>query len=281
MQSAQRLLFPGLLLGASLLLGCSSSGSKAATAITPTTQTFTLTSGVGIDGGTLPIDYTGDGSGVSPDLSWSGAPSGTEEFALLMTTLPGDGTTLWNWVLYGIPATATGLDKSTSGVGTAGMSSHAVLGYAPPMSKGPGLKVYTFTLYALSASPSLPSDPTQVTGEVLTEAISSVTLASTSLSFGYTRTAPVAAFSSVGSGTTVTFTSTCGISTTTWAWDFGDESISADPNPSHTYASAGTYTVSLTATNDFGSTTVTSTVSVSAASRLPSSSFIPDHGVND
>ncbi|HIJ82334.1 MAG TPA: hypothetical protein HPP76_11575 [Desulfuromonadales bacterium] len=52
-----------------------------------------LASSFAVDGGLLPVEYTCDGTGVSPALSWLGAPAGTKEFALMMTTLPGDGTT--------------------------------------------------------------------------------------------------------------------------------------------------------------------------------------------
>ena len=74
---------------------------------TPVGGSFTLTSTIGSNGGTLPSDYTCDGMGSTIPLAWTDAPSGTKEFALLMTTLPGDGATKWNWVLYGIPGTIT------------------------------------------------------------------------------------------------------------------------------------------------------------------------------
>ena len=148
---------------------------------------FSLTSDVGVDGGTLPADYTCDGTGSSPALSWSNAPAGTKEFALMMTTLPGDGTTKWSWVLYGIPATTTSLTKNSSGVGILGVSHRSTMAYEPPCSQGPGAKLYTLTLYALSESPQLPDAADQVTGDVLTKAISSITLGSASLNLSYTR----------------------------------------------------------------------------------------------
>jgi len=98
-----------------------------------------------------------DGAGSTIALSWSNAPAGTREFALMMTTLSGDGTTTWNWVLYGIPATTTGVAKNSSGVGTLGVGSDGPqAAYQPPCSQGPGAKLCTFTLHALSASPTLP-----------------------------------------------------------------------------------------------------------------------------
>ncbi|RSK29763.1 GEVED domain-containing protein [Hymenobacter metallilatus] len=44
---------------------------------------------------------------------------------------------------------------------------------------------------------------------------------------------------------------------TSWLWNFGDGATSTQQNPSHTYAATGSYTVTLTATNAFGSNTVT------------------------
>jgi phosphatidylethanolamine-binding protein (PEBP) family uncharacterized protein len=188
----RRRAFLAILILVATAAACGGGGSSpAAPTQTPPSQaggTFTLTSPAASDGGTLPAEYTCDGAGSSIALSWSNAPSGTREFALMMTTLPGDGTTKWNWVLYAIPAAATGLAKNSSGVGTPGVGSDGPqAAYQPPCSQGPGAKLYTFTLYALSASPSLPASASQVTGAVLTGAIANITLGSASLKLSYTR----------------------------------------------------------------------------------------------
>jgi len=171
-----------------LAIAISPSGNSTSPSTSVTSTSFALTSDVGIEGGTLPTEYTCDGTGSSPALSWFNAPAGTRWFVLLMTTLPGDGTTKWNWVLHSIPATITSLAKNSSEVGTLGVGSDGpTVAYQPPCSQGPGTKVYTFTLYALSASPTLPDVATQVTGATLMQAISSITLGSTSLSLNYSR----------------------------------------------------------------------------------------------
>jgi PKD repeat protein len=41
-----------------------------------------------------------------------------------------------------------------------------------------------------------------------------------------------------------------------WQWDFGDGSVSTQQNPTHVYAEPGKYTVSLTATSEWGSSTL-------------------------
>ena len=104
-----------------------------------------------------------------------------------MTTLPGDGTTKWNWVLYNIPGTTTGLVKNSRSVGTFGVGSDGPsAAYQPPCSQGPGAKIYTFTLYALSAPPRFAGGGA-VTGATVTSAIAPVTLGSAVLNLSYTR----------------------------------------------------------------------------------------------
>ena len=149
-------------------------------------ETFSLTSDAGVDGGSLPLEYTCDGAGSSPALSWLDVPAGAKEFALIMSTIAPDGTK-YNWILYHIPATTTGLAKNSTGVGTLGAGSNgATRAYEPPCSQGPGAKLYTFTMYALSASPSLPA-ANQVTGEVIIGAMASITLGKATLNLSYTR----------------------------------------------------------------------------------------------
>ena len=164
--------------------------ASVAVSVTPSATsggTFSLSSSVAAEGGALPADYTCDGTGSSPALSWTTPPAGTQQFALLMTTLPGDGTTKWNWVLYDIPASVRALAKDTFGIGTAGVGSDGpYVGYQPPCSQGPGAKTYTFTLYALSGPPTLPSSG-PVSGATLTSAISAVALGNAVVNLTYTR----------------------------------------------------------------------------------------------
>jgi phosphatidylethanolamine-binding protein (PEBP) family uncharacterized protein len=151
---------------------------------------FTFSSTAFLEGGTLDKDYTCDGvagnSSPSPELEWNGAPSGTVEFALTLTTVALDGTK-YNWVLFHIPASTRSLAEGTA-VGTAGVSTDGPdRRYYPPCSTGPGAKTYTFTLYALSAVPTFGVPESSVTGPILEAAIASKTLASRQLNVSYTR----------------------------------------------------------------------------------------------
>ena len=171
-------------------VGSESSAVTVKPSVGGTSTLFTVASTTVVNGGALPAAYACDGRASTLALQWANAPTGTREFAVLMTTLPGDGTTKWNWVLYGIPATRTTLTKDSYGVGTLGVGSDGpALAYNPPCSQGPGSKVYTFTVYALSATPTLPAVATQVTGASLTSAIASITLATASLNVTYARAA--------------------------------------------------------------------------------------------
>ena len=164
--------------------------SAAAQTALPTSRangSFKLTSPVVADGGTYPVEYTGDGAGSTPPLAWTGAPAGTQSYALIMHHLDPEGVTKWYWTLYHIPADVTHLDKNAQGVGTLGSSFKGKTGYEPPHSKGPGAKTYVITLYALSAAPQISAATSQVTGKILSAALKDHVLASADLSVVYSR----------------------------------------------------------------------------------------------
>lgn len=163
--------------------------ASAAYVITPTSNgPFTLSSSAAEDGGTMPATFTCDGYGSTLPLSWSNPPAGTAEYALLLSTIPTPGTVKYDWVLYHIPPTVTSLDQDTFLVGTVGLGDDGPgTIYDPPCSQGPGSKLYTFTLYALSAVPTFAVPASQVTGELVASAISSLTLGSAALNLSYSR----------------------------------------------------------------------------------------------
>ena len=104
-----------------------------------------------------------------------------------MHHIPGPGDSHWYWVVYDIPAGVTSLAQNSTGVGTLGNNSvNGKTEYAPPCSKGPGEKLYTYTVYALSAQPHLPA-PAEVSRDVLLAAIQDLTLDSATLNVTYTR----------------------------------------------------------------------------------------------
>ncbi len=156
---------------------------------------FRLASAEIPDASHLPVEFTGDGAGVSPPLSWKGAPKGTKGFVLIMDHQAPDGIKT-SWVLYDIPADSTNLPKDVRNVGKAGLSFKGKVGYEPPNSRGPGAKTYLLTLYSLNAPLELKGDATR---ENVLAAMRGKVLASASLSVTHKKiTPPQPGRSSVG-----------------------------------------------------------------------------------
>nr|WP_252729033.1 YHYH protein [Aliiglaciecola lipolytica] len=146
---------------------------------------FVLTSADMVDGGNLPFTYTCDGESVNPPLSWSGAPESTQSYALIMHHNAPDGVH-WYWTMYNINSDVTQV-KSNETLGLLGTNSvNDLNAYAPPCSKGPGKKSYTYTIYALSAPVSL-NENTKVDRATLLAAMQNITLASAQLTVSYER----------------------------------------------------------------------------------------------
>lgn len=147
---------------------------------------FVLSSPVVANGGNLPVEFTGDGTGITPPLEWKGAPAGTKSYALVMHHLDPEGKTKWYWILYNIPPNIQSLPKDVHGLGTLGTGFKGRIGYEPPHSRGPGAKTYVLSLYALSAAPNVTVPPAQVNYEVIMAALKDRILASADLNVVYT-----------------------------------------------------------------------------------------------
>lgn len=109
-------------------------------------MSFTLTSTAFEEGGRIPREFTCDGDNVAPPLHWSGAPTGTRSYALVMDDPDAPGGTFTHWLLHEIPSTATELP----GQGKALRNSFGREEYGGPCPpRGHGAHRYVFTLYAL------------------------------------------------------------------------------------------------------------------------------------
>lgn len=136
----------------------------------------------------LPKDYTCDGVSVTLPLEWSGEPEETTAFALIMHHEASPTDIHWYWVLYNIPASVHTLVRNVSGIGLLGTNSvNNRNQYAPPCSQGPGIKAYTLTVYALSSNPVISDQQTEVTRQVLLDAIKDITLSSAKMTVYYSR----------------------------------------------------------------------------------------------
>ena len=80
---------------------------------------LTLTSSAFSHNGSIPAQYTCEGSDISPDLSWSDVPPEAKSLVLIVDDPdapdPAAPRLTWvHWVLYNIPATAPGLPQAVA-----------------------------------------------------------------------------------------------------------------------------------------------------------------------
>ena len=116
-----------------------------------------ITSTAFSEGQPIPQKYTCQGSDFSPPLVWTNTPPNTKSFALIVDD-PDAPAGIWvHWVLYDLPATATGLAENTPKSeqlpdgAKQGLNSGSRLGYGSPCPPSGKPHRYFFKLYALDA----------------------------------------------------------------------------------------------------------------------------------
>ncbi|EPJ55414.1 MAG: hypothetical protein OFPI_03920 [Osedax symbiont Rs2] len=147
---------------------------------------LTLTSPVMKAAGTLPLQYTCDGEGLSPPIRWHNVPENTASFVIIMHHNAGVWDRHFYWTMYNIPAKVNSIDSGQSAGERGANSVNKNNQSAPPCSKGPGLKSYTISLYALSAELNLSTTRT-VTESVLIKAMKGLLIESAELEVSFER----------------------------------------------------------------------------------------------
>lgn len=138
---------------------------------------------IGADG-KIPVEFTCDGQSASPPIQWKDAPVGTKSFALSLWHTAPDQVKSY-WLVYNIPANVDHLDKNDRQTGTVGLNDKKTPAYDPICSKGPGMKKYHVTVYALSTELRLPKG--NENRQNLLKAMKDVLLAETTQDFHYER----------------------------------------------------------------------------------------------
>lgn len=140
------------------------------------------------DGGRLAKACTCDGAARPPSLTWKNPPEGTRSFALIMDHTPRPGDIHVYWVLANVPEHVRLVDAEHPAGVTGANSMNPRREYAPPCSKGPGIKWYNITLYALDQTLDL-KESSPLTREKLLKMMVGHTLGSSLLRVSYERDA--------------------------------------------------------------------------------------------
>lgn len=139
------------------------------------------------EGAAIPTEYVCSregGSNGSPALSWTGAPAGTQSFAIVMRDESLAQASNYHWVLYDMPAVTTSLPanlpqtatlSTPAGARQTKWSFSSDLGYSGPCP--PNAHNYRITLHALDTTlGALANNP-----ETADTAIKAASIASTSV----------------------------------------------------------------------------------------------------
>jgi Raf kinase inhibitor-like YbhB/YbcL family protein len=179
--------FRSLLLGAALLAAAPALAQAPAPAAPPPVP-MGLTSTSFTDGGVIPDKFSQvSPSPVSPQLSWTNAPAGTQSFAIVVddpdTALQHSTNEVLHWAAFNIPASTMSLaegvpNQATLSDGTIQpMNTGKKNGYMGMGARGNVYHHYTFQLYALDTKLSLGPDATRaqimaaMDGHVLAKAV--------------------------------------------------------------------------------------------------------------
>ena len=115
-----------------------------------------LASGTFPPGAEIPSQYTCDGADISPPLTWSGLPDGTQSLVLVVEDPDAPSGVFRHWVAFDIPTGSRGLasgysaNRPASGFREA-RNDFGKAGYNGPCPrKGLGVHLYHFRLLAVS-----------------------------------------------------------------------------------------------------------------------------------
>jgi Raf kinase inhibitor-like YbhB/YbcL family protein len=115
------------------------------------------------DGQTIPRHFTDDGMDVSPPLTWTEPPHGTQSFALICDDPDAPRGDWAHWVLYDLPRVKRELpealpaDPDLDDGSHHGSNDFGYVGYGGPAPARGKAHRYLFHLYALDTELNLPS----------------------------------------------------------------------------------------------------------------------------
>jgi len=136
--------------------------------------------------GTLDARFTADGGNISPSLSWTSGPAGTQSYAVVVEGVDVvDGHPVPHWVIYNIPSTTTALPEhvpaemrleSGPAMGAMQVKLQGSAGYYGPRAPPGATRWYHFEVFALDAHLNL--DPATANRDTVVNAMKNHVLAS-------------------------------------------------------------------------------------------------------
>ena len=123
------------------------------------------------EGDRIPDKYTCEGEDISPPLSWSDPPEGTQSFTLICDDPDAPMGTWDHWLIYNIPADSAGLsesiptDESLTDGSKQGINSWEKTGYGGSCPPPGDPHRYFFKLYALDTMLTFTGDVNKSTLE--------------------------------------------------------------------------------------------------------------------
>jgi Raf kinase inhibitor-like YbhB/YbcL family protein len=144
-------------------------------------QRMSLTSSDFSSGQPIPAQFSCEGPGTSPELSWANVPSAAQTLALVVRDPDAASPGFVHWIVYDIPAGTTDIPQAAEATGALpsgareGTNSKGAMGWTPPCPPS-GAHRYQFELFALDSSiPALtaPTEPALISamrGHILAKA---------------------------------------------------------------------------------------------------------------
>lgn len=173
------IIIPLLIMAMFIFTGCGDEKVRESTAAEPSQRTVSVSQGMTLlsdsfrDRAELPLSMACPeklGQNISPHLAWSGAPAGTDSFAIVMDDEstpgcgPGDQACV-HWGVFNLPVSVTSLaageDAGLPDGAVQGGNYKGKTGYAGPCP--PATHTYKITVFALGDGAPVP-----VRGEALT-----------------------------------------------------------------------------------------------------------------
>ena len=118
---------------------------------------LSVSSAVFQEGEVIPAKHTCQGQDVSPPLTWSQPPAGTQSLALIVDDPDAPVGVFSHWVIFNIPGDCRGLSEAVpvqdelTGGALQGKNDFGRMGYAGPCPPPGRPHRYRFTVYALDS----------------------------------------------------------------------------------------------------------------------------------